>query len=122
MGVEVKLDLPASALQLDVAVQRGLLKAGATILELSNEKAPTEPEPKHGVHMRETGFVRADILGGEDVVIVGYEAYWAGWQESHEDWDHPHGGEAKFLERALVEGERVAMEIVAAEIRAELGE
>jgi hypothetical protein len=122
VGIEVKVDVPAnSGYALQVATQRGLMKAGAAIMAISDRNAPTEPDPKHGIHMTETGFVRADVIGGEDVVIIGYEAFWAGWQEAHENWNHPHGGEAKFLELALVEGEPIAMDIIAAAIAEALG-
>ena len=118
MGIEVKVDLSSNpTVAMDAAIRRGLLEAGAVILALSNSKAPTEPDPRHGQHLTETGFVRADIIDGEDVVIIGYEAFWAGWQEVHENWNHPYGGEAKFLELSVVEGEPAALDIIATNIR-----
>lgn len=119
MGITAKVELSSNpVLALEVAARRGMLEAGQKILELSNEHAPTEPDPRHGQHLTETGFVRADIIDGEDVVIVGYEAFWAGWQEVHEDWNHPHGGEAKFLELAVGASEAEFLATVAEHVRA----
>lgn len=119
MGIDVKVDLSSNpAIALDTAIRRGLLEAGALILALSNEGAPTEPDPRHDVHMTETGFVRLAIgPDGEDIVVIGYEAFWALLQHEHLDWSHVHGGRAKFLELAVIEGQQAALEILAATIR-----
>lgn len=121
MGIVAKVDLSSNPIiAMETGVRRGLLAAGAKILALSDTKAPTEPDPRHGEHLTETGFVRATVIDGVDYVIVGYGAFWAGWQEVHEDWNHPYGGEAKFLELSVIEGEPMFLETVAASVRAEL--
>lgn len=99
------------------ARRRGLQAAGEMILGLSNAGAPKEPEPKHGVHLVETGFTRVEPGGESDAVAVGYTAFWAVWQEEDLSYHHPHGGHAKFLSGALLEGGEAGLEIVAETIR-----
>jgi hypothetical protein len=98
--------------------RRGLKKGADAILALADAGAPREPEPKHGVHMTETGFTRIEIgAEGEDVAAIGYRAFWAPLQEEDLTYKHPHGGHAGFLVGGLLEGEAPALELVAAELR-----
>jgi hypothetical protein len=108
------------ALLVEVATarRRGLKQGAQTILALSDAGAPREPEPKHGVHLTETGFTRIEVAGeGEDVAAIGYRAFWAAWQEEDLTYEHPHGGHAKFLSGGLLEGEEPAVAQVAASLR-----
>lgn len=116
MGIDVKLTTdPTIAVRLDAAVTRGLQAGGEMILQASDLLAPIEPDPKHGVHMVETGFVRPE--GTQ--VAVGYEAFWAVWQEVKDEYHHEHG-QAHFLETALVAGSEAAFAKIAETIAAEI--
>jgi hypothetical protein len=114
----VKLDMaPDPGLTLETDLRRALLEAGHLVLEAANLQAPREETPRHGVHMTETGFVVATVgPAGEDVVIIGYGAYWAVWQHEHLEWHHEHG-HAKFLELAVVEQREIVYGILAVAAR-----
>lgn len=119
MGMEVKLDLNPSILaETHAKMVRGLQAAGELILAEAVALAPTEPEPRHGVHLRETGFVRPQTDSGAhgDRVMVGFTAFWAQWQEVKE-YDHPNGGQSHFLETAFLTKGEAALGVVAATVR-----
>lgn len=99
------------------ARRRGLKLGGELILELARAGAPTEPEPKHGVHLTETGFTRVEPGAEVDSVAIGFAAFWAVFQEEDLTYKHPHGGHAKFLSGGLIEGETAALELVAESLR-----
>lgn len=100
------------------AIRRSLVKGGKVILAASDALAPREPEPRHGVHMTETGFVRSEIAGdGLDQVAIGYKAFWAVYQHENLSYHHEHGGQAKFLETAMLAASDAAIETVAAAVR-----
>ncbi|HJQ00082.1 MAG TPA: hypothetical protein VJ851_00650 [Jatrophihabitans sp.] len=126
MGMEIKLTLNHDlGLELDTRLRRGLVKGGEAILGVSNERAPREEHPKHGVHMTDTGFVRLETGStAGDRVAIGYEAWWAIFTHEgtpeHGAETYPSGGENKFLERSLIEGGESALEVVAAALRGEL--
>lgn len=100
------------------ARRRGLSKAGKAVLAAAIEGAPREPEPRHDVHLAETGFVRVEPGLESDAAAVGFTAFWAVWQEENLAWHHPHGGHAKFLSGALITtGEAALEEFVGAAVR-----
>jgi hypothetical protein len=102
------------------ARRRGMKLAGDLVLALSDEGAPREPEPKHGVHMTETGFVRVQPGAEVDTVEVGYKAFWAVFMEEDLTAHHPNGGHAKFLSGGLLEGAAAGFDLVAEAIRESL--
>lgn len=116
MGLDVKVT-PGRPVDIADAARRGLLEAGKAVLEASDVLAPREPVARHGVHMVETGFVRVIPGAEDDAVAIGYRAFWAVWQHERLDYNHPNGGEAKFLEIPLVASGSADMEIVAANVR-----
>lgn len=121
MGISLEVDIPPLDVAFMVAVERAMLAGGRLILETAAAGAPFEDQPRHGMHLRETGYVR--IAGDEGdlfVVEIGFTAFWALWQHENLDWHHEQG-HAKFLELALVEMARPALELVAAELRGALG-
>jgi hypothetical protein len=119
MTVDLKTD-PTIAVRLDAATARGLQAGGEMILEASNLIAPIEEgPPRHGVHMVETGFVRPETAGADPMVAVGYEAFWAVWQEVKDEYHHAHG-QSHFLETAFLTGSEAALARTAETIRAEL--
>lgn len=112
----------AIGVEVSAAIRRGLKRAGQIVLAASDAGAPTEPEPRHGVHLTETGFTRVEPGVGSDAVAIGYGAFWAIWQEENLTYHHPHGGHAKFLSGALLETGQAAVEVaVAPELRQVFG-
>jgi hypothetical protein len=79
---------------IEAAAQDGLREAGKEILARSNELAP---------HLtgetEDTGFVAVDDL----TLQVGYSSLVALLQHESLEYEHPRGGEWKFLESALNE-------------------
>lgn len=123
MGLEVELTLNRDlAFQIDMAVERALLKAADIVLASAVAGAPREPDPKHGVHLDETGYRRLE--GGsldQKIVVIGFDAFWAIWQHERLDYLHETGGHAKFLELAVIEYEEMLVEFLAAELRGVFG-
>jgi hypothetical protein len=119
MPLDVRVELnPAVTVQLAAVRRTALAEAGKEILAISDALAPREPEPKHGEHLIETGYTQLEAeASGGDRVAVGYQAFWALFQHENPDYKHPHGGEWKFLEKALVRGNEAAFETVAKAMR-----
>jgi hypothetical protein len=119
VGMTVKRTTnPALAVELAAARRRGMIEAADEILVMAAARAPFEEEPRHDVHLRDTGFVRLEA-GAEagDRVAIGFKAFWAVFQHENMAYKHEHG-EAKFLERSLIEAEQSAFAIVAESMRA----
>lgn len=118
MGISVKVNIPSGIdVQLATAIRRGEKLAAEQILAASDALAPREPNPRHGVHLTETGFTAIIPDPAGDIIVVGYEAFWAIWQNEDLTYHHPHGGQAKFLDLAFIGGAEKAMEIIAASVR-----
>ncbi|TDX78721.1 hypothetical protein EDF35_1935 [Rathayibacter sp. PhB151] len=79
---------------IEAAAQDGLREAGKEILARSNDLAP---------HLtgetEDSGFVAIDDL----TLQVGYRSLVALLQHESLEYEHPRGGEYKFLESALAE-------------------
>jgi len=61
--------------------------------------------PKESGHLAGTAMIQAQ-RGGVNTVAITYDGPYARWIHEHLHFKHPHGGEAKFLETALlVKGE-----------------
>jgi hypothetical protein len=112
MGMEVKVTHnPGVQVQIAAARRRGLLKAGKEILAMSDARAPRLTGA-----LIESGHVELIVEAEVDSVGIAYSDYKAVWQHEKTEYKHPHG-EAKFLEKSLVESFESALEIVAATIR-----
>lgn len=71
--------------------------AGAqVVLDDSNSRVP-----KESADLASTGSIRRD-RGGDNTVAIVYTSVYAHWIHEHLFFKHPHGGEAKFLETAMV--------------------
>lgn len=116
MGFDVKTTA-GSPIELETAVRRGLAEAGKAVLAASIPLVPREPVARHGVHLADTGFVRVEPGLDEDAVMIGFGLFTAAWQHERLDYDHPYGGEPKFLEIPLLASEATTMEIVAGSVR-----
>lgn len=102
MGMDVRLTLDDTLpVRLAAAITKGLVAGGEIIRAASVALAPKEDEPRHGIHMVETAFVRPEAGGGVDQVAVGYTAFWAAWQEMKDEYHHTHG-QAHFHETAFL--------------------
>lgn len=120
MSMDVKVTTPP--IQVAAAIRADMVAAAEPILAAAVAEAPYEPEPRHGVHLNETGFVRyAQPEAGADAVAVGFGAYWARFQEVNEEYHHEHG-HAHFLETAMIEGADAWLARVNEAIRARLAE
>lgn len=105
----MKMHLPIAS-ALEKAAREGMREAGREVLRRSNALAP-----KDDGDLVKSGRVTVDDL----TVQVSYTAVHAVWQHEHLDWQHPDGGQAKFLEAAADEIDIGA--VVAAKVRASLG-
>jgi hypothetical protein len=84
------------------------------------EIPPTDPadDPDPAVTLSELGYIRPD-QGGRSVV-AGFEGPYAAKQELAQQFDHPRGGKAGYLEDALKSLIPDLPEIVASKIKARL--
>ncbi len=80
------------------AIQKGLRAVARETLRRSNQKAPDDPGTD-GRDLKKSGSVSVDDLSAQ----VSYTARHALFQHERLDYQHPNGGEAKFLERAASE-------------------
>lgn len=99
------------------AAARGIKRAAEHMLRVSNSNAPVESH-----RLIDSG--EATVSGLEAVVTYGTTADTAEYAElQHErmDYEHPHGGGAKFLERARNSEASVMGAIVASETRRAIG-
>ncbi len=94
------------------AAQDGLREVAKLTLERSNEMSPTLTGESD-----ESGFIDVDDLS----VQVGYTSFVSLRQHEVLDYDHPRGGEPKFLEKAAAEMEPQVEQVMAAKVRAVLG-
>lgn len=122
MGIDLKVNAGTTRTELDLlaAIRRGLLAAGKEVLAVSDILAPREPPPlRHPDigHLIDTGFVRVLPGANRDTAIVGYTAFWALFQHEHLEWHHPNGGQAKFLETALMRSREAVLEQIGASLR-----
>jgi hypothetical protein len=79
------------------AVSRALYQQGVMVLGDAIRRAPVET----GV-LRSSGYVAPpQEEGGSTVVEVGFGTVYAEVQHEREDFEHPQGGEAKYLEKAV---------------------
>lgn len=96
------------------SLSAGLEHVATQALELSQDaKAGAEVilaeadvrVPKESGDLASSGKVKAD-RGGHNTATVTFDGPYARWIHEHLHFKHPHGGEAKFLETAmLVKGE-----------------
>lgn len=76
---------------------------GATvILVRSDELVPKAPKKASDdtAYLVSTGAVK---LHGNDGAAIEYDSVYAHWIHEHTWFHHPHGGQAKFLETAMLE-------------------
>jgi len=57
--------------------------------------------PKESGDLASSGVILRD-RGGDNTVAIAYRSVYAHWIHEHMFFKHPHGGEAKFLETAML--------------------
>lgn len=75
--------------------------------------------PKESSDLASTGQV-APGRGGENTVGIEFTSVYARYIHEHLGFKHPHGGQAKFLEAAMIEKADDAMQAVADDLQGRL--
>jgi hypothetical protein len=86
--------------------ERALLATAAEVLEQAKRDCPYDPDEAgtgEGVHLRDTGHLEPIryTAGGIMAVEIVFDGPYAARQHERLDYQHPHGGKAKFLEHNL---------------------
>ncbi len=89
----MKINLPLLT-TVEKAAQDGLREGGRALLKRARELSPTLTGESD-----KSGFVRVDDL----TLQVGFTSLVSLLNHENLDWQHPDGGQAKFLEAALQE-------------------
>lgn len=103
------------------ATEDGLGKVATLILAEAIKNLPVgdpEDDPDPAVNLRNLGHIE-HVHG---VYHIYFEGPYAAKQHERLDYNHPRGGQAKYLEHALQTVARVAPGVVAATIRERLDE
>lgn len=101
MGGDIRFqdDLSASLrliLEKSKHMQDDLAHGAKVVLTEAQERVP-----KESGHLASTGRIKRD-RGGVNTVAITFGGPYARWIHEHLFFKHPHGGEAKFLEVALL--------------------
>jgi len=96
--------------ELEKATQDGLRDVGKAVLKRARDLSPSLTGESD-----KSGFVVIDDL----TLQVGFKSLVSRLNHENLDWEHPRGGQAKFLETAVDEID--SGPIIAARIRAQLG-
>ena len=75
--------------------------------------------PKEAGDLASTGKVDSS-RGGDNTVAVLFDSVYAHWIHEHLHFKHPHGGQAKFLETAMIERKDAAVKAMADTVEAQL--
>jgi hypothetical protein len=83
-------------------------EGGTIVLARSDELVPKAPKKPSDdtASLVSAGYVK---LHGNDGAAIGYSSVYAHWIHEHTWFHHPHGGQAKFLETAMLEKGREAV-------------
>lgn len=98
------------------AAREGLRDAAEFVFEESQKQVPAE-DGRHdigGLNLKETGKVTP---AGDDRIAISYGGPYAVYQHELLHLKHERGGNAKFLERPLVDNREREFEIIADRIR-----
>lgn len=117
MGCEVKVSTNAGFhVQVAAARRRAVVRGGEVIRTLAIAGAPRDTGA-----MDESARVELDVSEHGDAAAIVFGEFYSQWEETKEEYKHPFG-HAHFLELALIGGHEAALEVVASEIRASLGQ
>ena len=87
------MDFPDLTARIPAALEKG----ADIILADALEKVP-----KESGDLAASGHIATD-RGGDDTIGIEFSSVYAHWIHEHLGFKHPHGGQAKFLESAMVE-------------------
>lgn len=112
MSYKIRWNGPAITKETEGAASRGLRKGAELVLQRSNVRVPIQTAV-----LEQSGVASVDGLKA----AVSYNTPYA--KRQHEDMTlrHDPGRSAKFLEKALTESTQDILDLVATEIRRELG-
>ncbi|NUQ88959.1 MAG: hypothetical protein HOQ43_10905 [Glycomyces artemisiae] len=112
MSYKIRWNGPAITAAAEAAASRGLKKGAELVLQRSNVRVPIQEGT-----LERSGVASVDGLRA----AVSYDTPYA--KRQHEDMTlrHDSGRSAKFLEKALTESGQDVLDLIAAEIRRELG-
>lgn len=116
MGSHIRLD--TSGLRFpDIDGQHVASVGAVVILEGAKRRAPYAPKDAtdHEPHLRDTAHIDVS-RGGESTVGVVFDSVYAAYIHENLGFAHPHGGQAKYLEAALVEDKGKALDAMAREV------
>lgn len=99
-----------------------LHEGGKVIMDDAKRRCPTDDGDyrRPAGYLRDSGSVKDD-RGGNSTIGLKFDGPYAHWIHEHMWFKHPHGGQAKFLETAMVVKGGEAINRVGREIRRELG-
>lgn len=88
-----------------------LTEAMEAIRAVSVERTPVETGRLAG-----SATVSLEEVDGDQAAKIHYDGPYARAQHEHLDWRHEHGGQAKFLETAMVDEADHALKVIATHI------
>lgn len=107
------------------AAMKALAEAGQEVLDLSKGRVPVL-DPADESKGRTSGKLRSTAKLTEDPgrlrVALSYGTPYAAYIHEHMDFAHPTGGQAKFLETAIIESRDEVAATIAGAIRKVTGE
>lgn len=111
---ENHLQLKEHAAWLAAMIPHALHEGAEIILVDAVGKAPMAPKKAgdNEPHLNTTGRIN-DARGGDNTVGIEFTSIYARWIHEHLGFKHPHGGQAKFLEAAMIEKQGAAIRKVA---------
>jgi hypothetical protein len=114
----MRLNMGAVVARIAAHIEDALADGGQVVLDRSSELVPIDGRPDtHGGTLAESG--RVNRIGSDylPIVSVTYDGPYAVYQHEGLEFHHPTGGQAKFLELAMVETTEQATEAIGLEIR-----
>lgn len=102
-------DFDLRKLDLSPARITAALERGAEVLK----KDAVDKVPKDSTALADSAAIRPE---GDDAVAVTFSGPYAHWIHEGIEFEHPHGGQAKFLESALLEKKDEALAEVASHL------
>ena len=111
----MSLDLEGIAAKVRANIEDALAEGAQIILDRSNEVVP-----KESGDLAASGSVNKGAAG-TNTVAIRYDSVYAHWIHENIQFKHPSGGQAKFLEMAMLEKGSDAINKAGEHIRTVLG-
>ena len=112
MSVNNNINTAQAAAKLRAAVQEATYRAAVSIQTLAVSRTPIEQG-----ELRDSAHVEEQHAGDVARAEVGFNKIYATRQHEETGWNHPRGGQAKYLESALTDGQQKAREIAQNHLR-----